>query len=237
MGLLMGLTATALIYSPPGQRSGAHMNPGTTLTFLVLGKVRAWDAFFYVLSQFIGGYLGVRVAAIAIGHLLRHMSINYVATLPGRRGVHVAWIAELAISLVLMFVVLTSSNHAETTRYTGVFAGLLVAVYIAFEAPISGMSMNPARTFASALSARETRGLWIYFTAPPLGMLIAAGLYTLAFGSDGVYCAKVNHEGHERCIFDCRIDDMPNRSQFTTPCESCGIKAGNRDALSAEHAR
>jgi len=237
MGALMGLTAMALIYSPPGQRSGAHMNPGTTLTFLVLGKVRAWDAFYYFVSQFIGGYLGVRVASMALGRFLRHESINYVATSPGRLGVHAAWLAELVISLVLMGMVLIVSNHAETARYTGVFAGVLVAIFITFEAPISGMSLNPARTLASAVSARQMRGLWIYFTAPPLGMLMAAGAYTLAFGSQGVYCGKLNHDGHERCIFNCRIDEMPNRSRYSTPCDSCGIKAcdtGESDSTRAK---
>lgn len=66
MGLAMGLTAIALIYSPWGQQSGAHLNPAVTLTFWRLGKVAGWDAIFYVLAQFIGGVFGVLV----IGALL-----------------------------------------------------------------------------------------------------------------------------------------------------------------------
>src|SRR5262252_8038237 len=69
-GLAMGLTAVLLIYSPFGRRSGAHMNPATTLTFYRLGKVAPWDAAFYVLSQFLGGVLGTLVGLVALGRKL-----------------------------------------------------------------------------------------------------------------------------------------------------------------------
>lgn len=213
IGILMGLTAIALIYSPLGQRSGAHMNPGTTLTFLVLGKVRAWDAVFYIAAQFIGGLAGVRLAAAAaLGRLVSHETINYAATVPGRHGLAAAWVAEFVIAFGLMAMVLVSTNHAGSAPFTGLFAGLLVAAYIAVEAPISGMSMNPARTLGSAVPARAYRGLWIYFSAPPLAMLCAAGVYAAVAGHDGVYCAKMNHSGHERCIFNCAIERMPGRN-------------------------
>src|SRR2546425_8732756 len=66
-GLAMGLTAIGIIYSPWGRRSGAHMNPSVTLSFLALGKIAPWDAFFYIASQFAGGALGVMLAALLIG--------------------------------------------------------------------------------------------------------------------------------------------------------------------------
>jgi aquaporin Z len=59
MGVAMGLTAIAIIYSPWGKRSGAHMNPAVTFTFWRLGKVKTWDAFFYAFFQFFGGISGV----------------------------------------------------------------------------------------------------------------------------------------------------------------------------------
>jgi aquaporin Z len=208
IGILMGLTAVGLIYSPWGARSGAHMNPGTTLIFFVLGKVRAWDAAFYILSQFVGGLIGVILARALLGMLVSHATVNYAATVPGKRGLRAAWIAELAIAFVMMTMVLWSTNHAATAPYTGLFAGLLVASFITIEAPISGMSMNPARTLGSALLAQAFRGLWIYFTAPPLGMLAAAGLYTAAHGH--VYCCKMNHSDGP-CIFNCEIDRLQPR--------------------------
>src|SRR6187200_941049 len=74
MGLAMGLTAVAIIYSPWGQRSGAHMNPAVTLTFLRLGKVTPWDAAFYIASQFIGGICGVVLSKLLLGAIIAHPS-------------------------------------------------------------------------------------------------------------------------------------------------------------------
>jgi aquaporin Z len=203
MGLAMGLTAIGIIRSPWGQRSGAHMNPGVTFTYLTLGKIRARDAWFYVAFQFVGGIAGVLVAGLVIGSSLADAEVNYVVTLPGPLGLGAAFAAEAAISLVLMLTILFASNHRRLAKWTPMFAGTLVATYITLEAPISGMSMNPARTFASALGAQEWRALWIYFTAPPLGMLLAGAFYRLRRGANRVFCAKLYHHTNQRCIFRC----------------------------------
>src|SRR5438552_6987224 len=86
MGIAMGLTAIGIVYSPWGQRSGAHLNPVLTLNFLLLGKIAPWDAFFYVVSQFAGAALGVVVADAVVGFPLRHSGVNYVVTAPGPWG-------------------------------------------------------------------------------------------------------------------------------------------------------
>jgi aquaporin Z len=204
MGLAMGGTAIAIIYSPWGRRSGAHINPGLTLTFLRLRKIEPPDALFYVIAQFAGGVAGILLARLALGALLADPAVNYAATLPGSGGALVALAAEFAISFLLMLVVLTVSNRTGWNRFTGVFAGTLVALYITLEDPLSGMSMNPARTFASTVLAETWSVLWIYFTAPPLGMLAAAAVHRFAKGA--VYCAKLDHGGAQRCIFRCRFD-------------------------------
>ena len=100
--------------------------------------------------------------------------VKFVATLPGHAGVVTAFIAEALISFGLMLVVLITSGHARWARFTGVVAGTLVALYIWLEGPVSGMSMNPARTLASALPGGLWQSLWIYLTAPCLGMWLAA---------------------------------------------------------------
>lgn len=102
-----------------------------------------------------------------------------------------------------MGMVLVTSNHAKLSRFTGIFAGVLVAIYIAIEAPLSGMSMNPARTLASAIPAQNWTAIWVYFTAPLLGMLLAAELYLRLNGRNAVRCAKLHHHDHKRCIFHC----------------------------------
>jgi aquaporin Z len=203
MGLAMGLTAIGIIYSPWGQRSGAHINPAVTLTFWRLGKVAAWDAIFYIAAQFVGGLLGVLAVLALLGLAFADPPVSYVATLPGPGGVTVALIAEAAISFGLMLTVLFATNTPRLMRLTGVFAGVLVATYITFEAPLSGMSMNPARTLASALPGELWRGFWIYFVGPIGGMLLAVEAYRRLRRTPHVFCAKLNHHTHRRCIFHC----------------------------------
>jgi aquaporin Z len=209
MGAAMGLTAIAIIYSPWGKRSGAHINPATTLTFFRLGKVKPWDALFYITAQFAGGIIGVLISIFILGMLLADPSVNYVATVPGSSGQIVAFLAEVAISFILMSVVLTVSNIRRIDRWTGLCVGALVMLYVSFESPISGMSMNPARTFGSAVSGGVWHGLWIYFIAPPFGMLFAAEAYSLIKGSRAeIACAKLHHRNNQRCIFRCRYGEQ-----------------------------
>ncbi|HYE65590.1 MAG TPA: aquaporin [Pyrinomonadaceae bacterium] len=203
MGAAMGLTAIAIVYSPWGKRSGAHINPSVTLAFFRLGKIEPWDALFYTLAQFAGGITGVILAALILGSLIADPSVNYVATVPGPAGPTIAFIAEVLISFILMSAVLFVSNAKRLNRWTGLIAGALVATYISLESPLSGMSMNPARTFGSAVPGRVWMALWIYFTAPPLGMLLAAELYTRLKGEQAVACAKLHHRNNKGCIFRC----------------------------------
>jgi aquaporin Z len=107
----------------------------------------------------------------------------------------------MVIAFILMAVILHVSNNSRFHKLTGVCAGLLVAAYITVEAPLSGMSMNPARTLASAVPARHWSDLWIYFTAPLIGMLSAAEIYLHTKGARQVGCAKLHHENNQRCIF------------------------------------
>jgi aquaporin Z len=201
MGLAMGGSAIAIIYSPWGKRSGAHINPSTTLTFFRLGKVTKVDAAFYTASQFAGGLIGAMIASLALSSWVSHPAVNYVVTMPGESGAWAAFFAEIAITFLLMIVILYVSNHPQAHNLTGFCAGLLIAVYITVEAPISGMSMNPARTFASAVPARHWVDLWIYFTAPLIGMLSAAEVYLCMRGVPQIGCAKLHHDNNQRCIF------------------------------------
>ena len=202
-GVLMGSTAIALVCSPWGRRSGAHMNPSFTIAFFRLGKMTAWDAAFYVIAQFIGAILGIAVAAVLLGSVLSTADVNYAATIPGPYGARIAFAGELAISFVLMLTVLIVSNTMPLSRYTPWFVGVLVASYVTVESPLSGMSMNPARTFGPALVGGVWNALWVYFTAPPLGMLLASELYVRIRGARSVWCAKLHHDNNARCIFHC----------------------------------
>jgi aquaporin Z len=208
MGMAMGFTAIGLIYSPWGQQSGAHMNPSLTLSYFRLGKIEGGDVLGYMAGQFLGGVGGAFGMRVLLGMLVTHPAVRCAATAPGAAGTMLAFVAEFLISFLLMSVVLTVSNRPGLARYTPLFCGALVATYISLEAPISGMSMNPARSFASALAAWQWTALWVYFTAPPLGMLAAAEAYVLRRGANRVLCAKLNHRTRRRCIFRCRYDTL-----------------------------
>lgn len=201
IGLAMGATAVALIYSPWGRQSGAHFNPSVTLAFLRLGKIEPRDAIAYVVAQCAGGIAGVLLASRLLGMVVAHPAVRFAATLPGEHGALPAFGAELAISFLLMTAVLLVSN-SRLAPLTGLVCGALVATYITVEAPYSGMSMNPARSLASALFAERWTAFWIYVVAPPLGMLAATECYLRLRGAEGVRCAKLRHD-RRPCIFRC----------------------------------
>jgi aquaporin Z len=225
-GLAMGLTAISIIYSPWGARSGAHMNPAVTWTFFRLGKVKAWDALFYPIFQILGGVVGVLLVKFALGKIFTDSPVTYVVTIPGKAGVTPAFFAEVIIACGMMLMVLFMTNTPKLARFTGLFGGTLVFLYITFEAPLSGMSINPARTLASALPSGIWTAAWIYFVAPIGGMLLAVEIYRVlaaAKRSDGqlrndtqVGCAKWNHDMRHRCIF-CGHPGIQKREHAVEP--------------------
>src|SRR5438046_9596870 len=149
-GIAMGSTAIALVFSPLGKRSGAHFNPAVTLTFWRLGKVKNWDAMFYIIAQFIGAIAGVFAVTLFVREALSHPTVNYAATLPGMQGVIIAFIADFVIAFVLMSLVLRLSNKAHIERYTASFGRELRATYITLESPCPGMGVNAERAVVSA---------------------------------------------------------------------------------------
>lgn len=200
MGLAMGLTAVGIVYSPWGKQSGAHINPAVTVTFWRLGKVAGWDAAFYIASQVLGGLAGVWLVVVILGNVFTQPPVTAVATV-GEHGSTVAFAAEVCVSFLTMTVVLTVSNSRRWASGTGLVVGCLIVGYIAFEAPLSGFSQNPARTLASALPGGVWADIWVYLTAPFLGMLAAAEVFLALRGVSAVTCAKLHHQNERRCIF------------------------------------
>jgi aquaporin Z len=121
-------------------------------------------------------------------------------TVPGQQGWAIATLAEFLMSFGLMFMVLLTANTNRLEKFTGLFAGLLVATYIILEAPISGMSINPARTFASALPSQIWTAFWIYYFAPTLGMVFAAEVYLHYPKRAKVICGKLCPNSETPCI-------------------------------------
>lgn len=208
MGTAIAITTFLIIRSPFGRRTGAHFNPAVTLTFFWLGRAHRWDAACYVTAQFVGAVMGVLAARQVLGIRLSAAPVQYLITLPGSHGSIVAFLGEYLLSALLMSVVLYASNHRRLTVFAPFFVALLTVSYYAFSSSISGYSVNPARSFSSALFARIWQGIWIYFLGPSLGMLTAATLYIRTMGPDRVYCAKVFHDLRSVCPFPCHFRRM-----------------------------
>ena len=200
MGVAMAATAIAIIKSPWGQASGAQFNPAITFTFYRLGKIGTYDAAFYIASQFVGGLGGVWFSALLLGARIRSQHVNYAVTVPGLGGQAGAFAAELFMAALLMTVVLYTSNRPKLAPWTTWLVGLLIANYILFLAPVSGFSINPARTLASAIPAHVYTGLWIYFAAPLLGMLGAAEAYVRLSKPHGVPDGRRHYFSHRHLV-------------------------------------
>ena len=202
IGLAMGGTAMVLIYSRWGARSGAHFNPAVTITFALLGKIAWRDAACYIAAQFAGGITGVLLIRALLGQAFARPPVLYVVTVPGPDGIGPAFWMEALISFLLMSVTLIVSGRPKWMRYTGLCCGVLIASFVTFEAPFSGMSMNPARTVASAAPSGIWTDAWIYFVAPVGGMVMAGLAFRLVSGQP-VQCAKLNHDTGAPCPFLC----------------------------------
>lgn len=204
MGLAMGGTLVANVHAPWGRRSGAHLNPAASLAFWRLGRMTFTDVAGYAAAQFVGALAGVAaVFAIARG-ALADPHVDFVVTRPGPAGPGVAFAAEFTLAFILLSVVLRLMGSARHAARTPWVAGGLVALYIAFEAPLSGMSLNPARTFGSAVMAHDGRAYWVYLFAPLLAMLAAAEAWRIECavrGSADAGCAKLLHRDEDDCVF------------------------------------
>ncbi|OUJ76033.1 MIP/aquaporin family protein [Hymenobacter crusticola] len=181
VGLVIGVLIVLMVYSPWGRRSGAHFNPAVTLAFWQLGKVHRIDAVWYVLFQLLGAVTGAQLVKLLLGTWYAHPQVNYVVTKPGEDGLLVALGAEFVISLVLMLVLLLTLHSKPLHNKAGWLLGTLLAVYIIFEEPYSGMSTNPARSLASAVAAGHYASLWLYLVAPVLGMWLATLMFKLLY--------------------------------------------------------
>jgi aquaporin Z len=205
MGISMGATAILIIRSPMGKRSGAHFNPAITLTYFRLGKINKWDAGFYVVFQFVGGIGGVGLSALCLRSSLAVPAVDYAVTVPGWGGPAAAFCAEFFMAALLMLAVLWFSNRPPLAHYTSYLVGVLITFYVFIFAPVSGFSINPARTTASAVFADVWTAIWLYFVAPLLGMMTSAEIYLRVYGKENVLCAKLHPDPNYPCPFLCQF--------------------------------
>ncbi len=167
IALTFGLVVLAMIYTF-GDVSGAHFNPAVTLGFFAAGRLRGNLVLPYIASQLIGA---LAASGLLLALFPQHPTLG--ATVPAGSALQ-SFILELVLTLILMMVILSVSSGAKER---GITAGIAVGAVIAFEAlfagPISGASMNPARSLAPALVSRHLGSQWIYLIAPVLGACLS----------------------------------------------------------------
>ncbi len=162
-----GLIVTAMIYSI-GEKSGAHINPAVTLAFWVAKKMEAKEVLPYIIAQIIGA-----IFASGLLKLLFPDTSTMGETLPTGSPMQ-SFILEIILTFFLMFVII---NVATGSKEVGIMAGLAIGITVLLEAlfagPISGASMNPARSIGPALLNLNFNHLWIYLVAPPIGAVLS----------------------------------------------------------------
>jgi aquaporin Z len=178
IGLFMGLTALFIFTSRFGKASGAYINPSVTIVRYWLKDISLRDSIFYTLFQLMGGWIGLYIVYLLFPKGMSFQTVNYIVTKPGKEGVAIAFILELLMSFILILVVLYTEKGA-TAKYTAYLVSAIITLFITVEAPYSGMSMNPARTFASAIVAGEWSAFWLYCIAPTIGMLLGGMIYRM----------------------------------------------------------
>jgi len=203
-GLLFAGAGSLVAISPVGKLSGAHINPAVSLAFWLHGKLRTLDLVGYIAGQVVGAILGAALLAVAWG--ARATSVRDGMTLPGPTyPLWVPFVAEVALTGVLVLGVFLFVSDTRLMRWTPLMTWLLVATMVWQEAPISGTSLNPARSLGPALIASYWAQQWLYIVAPPLGAALAVGAYRLigVFRADGldVLTGKLFHTPHYRSVF------------------------------------
>jgi MIP family channel proteins len=177
VSLVFGLIVMVMVYAT-GHLSGAHINPAVTLAFTLTRHFPARDAVAYVAAQALGATAG----ALLLLAVWPDQPADLGATLPTVGNLS-AVAYELVLSAILMFVIMAV---ATDTRAVGAGAAIAIGGAVGLDAlfggPVTGASMNPARSLGPALAAGELEHLWIYFAGPFVGAPLGALAYQLVRG-------------------------------------------------------
>lgn len=178
-GLVFAATGSVFALTPPGRRSGAHLNPVVTLAFWTQRKVHWHDLVGYVVAQFLGGLLGAWLVVLVWRGWAA--SVHDGATQPGQ-GVSApeAVLIEAAMTALVVLTILVMTSHRRAARYTPLVLWLEIAALVWWCAPLTGTSLNPARSLGPDVVGSMLGSYWIYVVGPCLGGAIAVGLFRFA---------------------------------------------------------
>jgi aquaporin Z len=170
-GFLFGTVGGALALSPVGKVSGAHINPAVTFGFYLVGRLDVRVALGYVAAQLAGAVVGC-LPLLAWGAMGR--SVAFGATLPGPGyGTTTVLLGEVVTTFGLIAGLCVFLGLKELRRFTPALMPFLYAVMVFLEAPVSGTSTNPARSFGPAVVSGRWQGWWVYWLGPAVGTVVA----------------------------------------------------------------
>ncbi|MEH7546112.1 aquaporin Z [Neobacillus bataviensis] len=173
VALTFGLVVMALIFTF-GHLSGAHFNPAVTVGFFIHGDIKKREAIYYIIIQIIAGM----AASLTLLGLLGNIA-SLGTTIP-RGSWPQSFVLEFILTFFLMMVILGSAVHGRALKsFAGIAIGATVGLEAMFAGPISGASMNPARSIGPALVSGTTQHLWVYIVAPIIGASCAAIIYKI----------------------------------------------------------
>jgi aquaporin NIP len=173
IAITFGLVVMALIYTF-GHISGAHFNPAVTIGFLINGDSNKREALYYIFIQLLAGV----TASITMYFLFGNIA-SLGATVP-RDTWSQSFVLEFILTFFLMFVIFGSAVHGKAVKsFGGIAIGATVGLEAMFAGPISGASMNPARSIGPAIVSGEYQHLWVYIVATILGSICAAFIYKI----------------------------------------------------------
>ncbi len=187
--LAFGLVLLALVYVL-GPISGCHVNPAVTVGAALSGRIEPIEAAFYLVAQFVGGILGALVlwAVFKASPFYSTAHVGLGADGYGKNSmIHISWggafAAEVILTALFVFAVLAVTNKIANAATAGVVIGLTLTVVHLIGIPITGTSVNPARSLGPALivGGSALSQVWLFIVAPLVGGILAAGIHLIVY--------------------------------------------------------
>jgi len=172
-GFLFGCTGCAITLSRVGKISGAHINPAVSIAFWIRGKMKTKALVGYVISQMLGAVIGC-VPLLLWG--AKGSSVDYGNTVPAY-GLGPAFLGEMITTAAIITVIFVFVGKESLRHYTPYTMPFLYCIMVCIEAPFSGCSTNPARSFGPAFISGVYTAYWLYWIAPFAGVVIVTGLF------------------------------------------------------------
>ena len=182
IALAFGLAVLVMVYAIGGI-SGCHINPAITIAMLTAGKINGKDTIFYLIAQFIGALIGAGILlGIAFGKAEYALTVNglgqngYGIHSPDQYSMGACLLAEIVLTFIFLFVVFGATHRDAHKKFAGIAIGLSLAMIHMVGIPITGTSVNPARSFGPAVLAGgdALSQLWLFIVGPIIGGILAA---------------------------------------------------------------